>query len=93
MRVGTNLDAALPAFALGNETAALIPYDNAGLGLARALAMSAALVKAGLPNGITVLPMSAGSLTGLDDSLSPSGLNDDNLARRRIEIRIRRRRG
>ncbi|WP_421761508.1 hypothetical protein [Devosia sp.] len=87
----SNLDrVALPA--LNGETdQELIPVDNAGLGLARAIEVARVLRNQPELKGMKVVPLSAGQLLRKGDLLSPGGgaaLNDPD--RRRIEIRVRR---
>ncbi|TBB57033.1 hypothetical protein ELH42_37815 [Rhizobium ruizarguesonis] len=68
----------------------LQPADNAGLGLARAIAVANVLKANPKLKGATVLPMSAAQLVMPGDTLT-SGQAGDVKERRRIEIRIRRR--
>lgn len=87
----SNLDrVALPAVN-GETDQELIPVDNAGLGLARAIEVARVLRSQPALKGMKVVPMSAGQLLRKGDLLSPGGgaaLNDPD--RRRIEIRVRR---
>ncbi|WP_037070816.1 OmpA family protein [Rhizobium sp. CF142] len=69
---------------------ALQPADNAGLGLARAIAVANILKENPKLKDVTVLPMSAAQLVIPGDALT-SGQAGDVKERRRIEIRIRRR--
>ncbi|WP_018902110.1 OmpA family protein [Rhizobium sp. 2MFCol3.1] len=69
---------------------ALQPADNAGLGLARAIAVANVLKANPKLKGVTVLPMSAAQLVVPGDKLT-AGQAGDVQERRRIEIRIRRR--
>jgi flagellar motor protein MotB len=86
----SNLDAILLDI-LNNtgSVSTLIPADNAGLGLARAIAVVRILRLDPLLNGYTLLPLSGGQLIGVDDRLA-SGGGGDEPERRRIEIRLRR---
>lgn len=68
----------------------IVPGDNAGLGLARAIAVANVLRSEPALSGMTVLPLSAGQLIMPGDRLT-SGEAGDMRERRRIEIRIRRR--
>jgi len=68
----------------------LQPADNAGLGLARAIAVANVLKADPKLKGATVLPMSAAQLVMPGDLLT-TGQAGDVKERRRIEIRIRRR--
>jgi flagellar motor protein MotB len=88
----SNIDHDLKAVLDGSEPiGSLHPADNAGLGLARALAV--ANVLKGVPEleGLTVLPMSGAQLILPDDSLADGAQAGDVKARRRIEIRVRKR--
>jgi outer membrane protein OmpA-like peptidoglycan-associated protein len=106
---GPNLDDALGAYATGAEGPApvpdatsirgpgLVPYDNVGLGMSRAVAVARALREVGLEGAlreaglrnIHIHPLSAAYLIAPDDTLSPAARSDDS-TRRRIEIRLRR---
>src|SRR5215813_10636155 len=70
-----------------------IPHDSttydAGLGLARAVAVVQVLRSDPRLNNYTLLPLSGGQLIGVDDQLTLGGGGDDR-ERRRIEIRLRR---
>lgn len=79
---------------LGSKAAVttLIPADNAGLGLARAISVANVLKSNAALAGITVLPLSAAQLILPGDVLT-LGEAGDVETRRRIEIRIRRRDG
>lgn len=68
----------------------LKPADNAGLGLARAIAVANALKAAGLPANIKVIPLSAAQLVLPGDQVSDGSNSEDSPQRRRIEIRVRR---
>lgn len=91
LRVRANLDNSIAPYIHSHTAIAPVPFDNIGLGMARAVTVARALSSAGLSLKMEILPMSAGSLISLDDRLNPSGLKDDDRTRRRIEIRIRRR--
>jgi flagellar motor protein MotB len=75
----------------GRPVATLHPADNAGLGLARAL--SVANVLKGIPELalFDILPMSGGQLILPGYTLTDGFQAGDAPARRRIEIRVRRR--
>lgn len=90
LRVKANLDFTIAAFIDGQQREAPIPFDNAGLGMARAVAMAKTLRASGLGEGYEILPLSAGSLISPSDRYSPGSLKEDDQARRRIEIRLRR---
>ncbi|APO72198.1 hypothetical protein IE4872_PD01677 (plasmid) [Rhizobium gallicum] len=68
----------------------MLPADNAGLGLARALAVAIELKADKKLEGATILPMSAAQLVLPGDTLT-RGQAGNVESRRRIEIRIRRR--
>jgi flagellar motor protein MotB len=91
LRVKSNLDLTIAAFIDGQQTEAPVPFDNAGLGMARAVAMAKALRASGLAEAFQILPLSAGSLIDPSDRYSPGNLRVDDQVRRRIEIRLRRR--
>jgi outer membrane protein OmpA-like peptidoglycan-associated protein len=71
----------------------LVADDNAGLGLARAIAVANVLKATGRFNDIKLVPLSAAQLLLPGDALSPGGtdkLAQNDQRRRRIEIRVRR---
>lgn len=72
------------------SVAALVPTDNAGLGLARAISVANILKANTALTGITVLPLSGAQLILPGDTVT---MGEDGAVetRRRIEIRIRRR--
>lgn len=68
----------------------LVPVDNAGLGLARAIAVANVLEQALGSTTIKIVPLSGAQLIMPGDVVS-SGLNpNDDRERRRIELRVRR---
>jgi outer membrane protein OmpA-like peptidoglycan-associated protein len=71
------------------NVSALIPADNAGLGLARAVAVTRILAQDDRLRPYTILPLSAGQLITPSDRLTAGGGGADK-ERRRIEIRLRR---
>jgi flagellar motor protein MotB len=88
----SNLDASLLSFLQrGGSASALSPADNAGLGMARAVAVSRLLMND--PNLAAyrekILPLSGAQLIGTDDRIT-KGVHGDIRERRRIEIRLRR---
>ena len=87
----SNLDSeAINAFWGRTEPTGLIPVDNAGLGLARAIAVAAILRSSGLLDEARFIPLSAAQLV-LPGDLPSQGIDpSDDQGRRRIEIRIRR---
>jgi outer membrane protein OmpA-like peptidoglycan-associated protein len=69
----------------------LIPADNAGLGLARAIAVVNALQDTPLGRqGIKMIPLSAAQVVMPGDVVSDGSKPEASSARRRIEIRVRR---
>lgn len=88
----SNLDKSVGAI-LADEmpVTALKLSDNAGLGLARAIAVAKVLRADPKLAGATVLPLSGAQLIMPGDTLSDGKHPGDVEARRRIEIRIRRR--
>ncbi len=85
----SNLDESLLDAVRGGPIDALVPADNAGLGLARAVAVSQVLASDPRLAGIDILPLSAAQLIDTDGHLSTGG-GGDVQERRRIEIRLRR---
>ena len=71
------------------SVSSLIPADNAGLGLARAVAVTHILKEDDRLNPYTILPLSGGELITPADQLTAGGGGADK-SRRRIEIRLRR---
>ena len=68
----------------------LVPADNAGLGLARAIAVANALNASLAVKGVKIIPLSAGQLVMPGDQVSDGLHPVDDPNRRRIEIRVRR---
>lgn len=69
----------------------LVPADNAGLGLARAIAVVNALRATSLgQKGIKMIPLSAAQVVMPGDVVSDGASPEASSARRRIEIRVRR---
>jgi len=90
-RSASNLDQAIIDVVDGKKPVTVIsPADNAGLGMARAIAVVNALRSDDKLKAATILPMSAAQLVLPGDQLT-SGQAGNVEARRRIEIRIRRR--
>lgn len=81
---------AIPALAGTVPVSRLKPADNAGLGLARAIAVANALRSSGLPATVRIIPLSAAQLVIPGDVVSNGSDAANNRDRRRIEIRIRR---
>lgn len=90
-RPTSNLDQSIIDVVDGRKpVTAITPADNAGLGMARALAVVNVLKSEDKLKGATILPMSGAQLVLPGDELT-TGQAGDVESRRRIEIRIRRR--
>ena len=86
----SNLDETLvPVIRRKEPIIRLKPADNAGLGLARAVAVSQVLLQDERLEGFAILPYSGGQLVNVGDVLVLSGGGGDERERRRIEIRVR----
>jgi hypothetical protein len=71
--------------------ASLVPADNAGLGLARAVSVVSVLGRSPLLWGYKLIPMSGAQLINTDETLAIGGaFSGDVRERRRIEIRLRK---
>ncbi len=68
----------------------LKPADNAGLGIARAVAVIKVLESIDELKGLTFVPLSGGQLILPSDGFIRGNLSGDVKERRRIEIRVRR---
>ena len=90
-RQPSNLDRDLLSV-LKNDAAivSLVPADNAGLGLARAVAVVSVLRQSPLLAGYKLIPLSGAQLVNTDETLAISGSPGDIQQRRRIEIRLRK---
>ncbi|MBA4041562.1 MAG: hypothetical protein C0474_07175 [Sphingobium sp.] len=86
----SNLDTVLVPLLLGRDTASPIAVDNAGLGMARAVAVARFMRREGLRD-FTLVPLSAGPFLKPDDTGVGDGDDAADNARRRIEVRLRRR--
>ena len=87
----SNLDRDLPSVLNSNAgVASLTPADNAGLGLARAVAVVSVLRQSPLLNGYKIIPLSGAQLVNTDETLALGGSPEDVQQRRRIEIRLRK---
>lgn len=88
----SNLDLTLLAYLHG---APGVPHlqagDNVGLGMARAAAVARELIRDPRLRSYTILPLSGGQAITTDQSLADDRSVVDEEARRRIEIRMRRR--
>jgi flagellar motor protein MotB len=91
LRQYSNLDRDLLSV-LRNEAGviSLIPADNAGLGLARAVAVVSVLRQSALLAGYKLIPLSGAQLVNTDETLALAGSSGDIQQRRRIEIRLRK---
>lgn len=86
---GSNLDGTLLDALKGHlDPGRLQAADNAGLGLARAATVAAALRRDPRLDGYRIVPLSAGQAVGVDDRPGVPGGPDPTL--RRIEIRMRK---
>ena len=90
-RRGSNLDTALVPLLIGQGATPPVASDNIGLGMARAVAVAAAIRASGLGNSFTIVPLSAGPFLKPDDTVMTGGEPVADEARRRIEVRMRRR--
>ncbi len=87
----SNLDHDLVAVLKNSaDVASMVPADNAGLGLARAVSVVSVLLQNKALAGYKVLPLSGAQLINNDETLAISGTPGDVLERRRIEIRLRK---
>jgi outer membrane protein OmpA-like peptidoglycan-associated protein len=87
----SNLDRELPAATSGAKGIGVLqPADNAGLGLARALAVVTVLSSELRLRNFRILPLSAAQLIGTDGRLTRWDEQGDVRERRRIEIRMRK---
>ena len=91
LRQYSNLDRDLTSV-LRNDTGvvSLTPADNAGLGLARAVAVVSVLRQSPLLAGYKLIPLSGAQLVNTDETLAITGSPGDIQQRRRIEIRLRK---
>jgi outer membrane protein OmpA-like peptidoglycan-associated protein len=88
---GSNLDRELvPVLRNSANIASVVPADNAGLGLARAVSVVSVLLRNKALAGYKLLPLSGAQLINNDETLAISGTPGDILERRRIEIRLRK---
>jgi outer membrane protein OmpA-like peptidoglycan-associated protein len=87
----SNLDHRLSSVTLGEGDVGSLQWaDNAGLGLARALAVVEALSADSRLHNFRILPLSAAQLIGVDGRLTRWDDRGDVRERRRIEIRMRK---
>jgi flagellar motor protein MotB len=87
----SNLDRHLPSVTLGGTDAAVLQWaDNAGLGLARALAVVKVLSSDARLAAFRILPLSGAQLIDTNGRLTHWDEQGDVRERRRIEIRMRK---
>jgi len=87
----SNLDSdLLPVLRDHAKVASLVPADNAGLGLARAVSVVSVLRQSKLLQAYKLIPLSGAQLVNTDETLAISGMPGDIRERRRIEIRLRK---
>lgn len=86
----SNLDKSLAPFVSGASTDKLVPSDNAGLGLARAVSVVKVLTEDERLKGLSILPLSGAQLIDIGDKISTANSHAPAEKRRRIEIRVRR---
>jgi flagellar motor protein MotB len=87
----SNLDRRLSSVTLGDSPVSSLQWaDNAGLGLARALAVVEVLSADPRLHNFRILPLSAAQLIDVDGRLTHWDDRGDVRARRRIEIRMRK---
>jgi flagellar motor protein MotB len=86
----SNLDDTLAGAVRGGPVEAMVPADNAGLGIARAVAVAQILKSDARLAGHEILPLSAAQLVGTDGRMATGSEIGDVRERRRIEIRLRR---
>jgi flagellar motor protein MotB len=87
----SNLDRDLTSVLQNTEdVASLVPADNAGLGLARAVSVVSVLRQSPLLSGYKMIPLSGAQLVNTDETLALEGSMQDVQQRRRIEIRLRK---
>jgi outer membrane protein OmpA-like peptidoglycan-associated protein len=87
----SNLDGELlPVLRNAATVSNLVPADNAGLGLARAVSVLSVLRQSPLLQDYKLIPLSGAQLVNTDETLAISGNSGDIPQRRRIEIRLRK---
>ncbi len=87
----SNLDQELiPVLRDGAAIGSLVPADNAGLGLARAVSVVSVLRQSKHLAGYKLIPLSGAQLVNTDETLALAGAPGDIRERRRIEIRLRK---
>jgi hypothetical protein len=87
----SNLDQGLvPVLRDSAAIGSLVPADNAGLGLARAVSVVSVLRQSKLLADYKLIPLSGAQLVNTDETLALAGTPGDIRERRRIEIRLRK---
>jgi flagellar motor protein MotB len=87
----SNLDRDLTSVLKNNAAiASLVPADNAGLGLARAVSVVSVLRQSPLLAPYKLIPLSGAQLVNTDETLALDAVPGDIQERRRIEIRLRK---
>ncbi|MDR3465102.1 MAG: hypothetical protein P4M07_04075 [Xanthobacteraceae bacterium] len=87
----SNLDSEMSSVLQNTAAVAhLVPADNAGLGLARAVSVVSVLRQSPLLAGYKIIPLSGAQLVNIDETLDLSATAADIPQRRRIEIRLRK---
>ena len=87
----SNLDRDLTSVLKNNAgIASLVPADNAGLGLARAVSVVSVLRQSPLLAPYKLIPLSGAQLVNTDETLALDAVPGDVQERRRIEIRLRK---
>jgi outer membrane protein OmpA-like peptidoglycan-associated protein len=87
----SNLDQGLvPVLRNGAAIGSLVPADNAGLGLARAVSVVSVLRQSKSLADYKLIPLSGAQLVNTDETLALAGTPGDIRERRRIEIRLRK---
>ncbi|TCU64088.1 OmpA family protein [Bradyrhizobium sp. R2.2-H] len=87
----SNLDRdLLPVLKGKTEIGKLVPADNAGLGLARAVSVVSVLKQSPELANYKILPLSGAQLVNTDETLATEGIPASIQQRRRIEIRLRK---
>ena len=87
----SNMDVVLGSVLKGeSDVGVLLPGDNAGLGLARAISVAEVLKGVPALSKLNILPMSGGQLILPDEKMTDGFQSGDAPERRRIEIRVRK---
>jgi outer membrane protein OmpA-like peptidoglycan-associated protein len=90
----SNLDSSLVSVLNGSQSVdRLVPGDNAGLGMSRAVSVAGLLRADPRFADVTILPLSGGQLILPGDVVTDGSSVGDARERRRIEIRVRRSEG